>query len=510
MYFLPIALIIVTSLSLLITYLSINIKKTTMEMVNAMGIGYNLANTFDSYIIGRKIKTPIEQITLFGNNIPTKKMITNIKKYGIKTIRLPVTWTNFIDESGNIDSEWMSIIKKVVKMIIKEKMYCILNLYHDTDKGNWLGEKTNSKDKYVNLWKNIANEFKNYNDYLVFESLDDIEYSYDSDFMNILDLNNAFVQVVRNTGGKNGDRLLILAGANKNIDLTCSPEYKLPIDPSKRFAISIHYYIPEQFTIEPDDYPWKWNDGGTEKLIQPLTEWGHENDYKDMISSFESMKKVFLDKDIPIVIVEIGVLTEQKKNPESIIKYLHFEFSLSSTYNGIMSCLYDDSNKKFGKINYYDRENNNWYNQKIEENIKLISNKKFVNPIDYLILSNKETVSSKTKTGTLIINFGKKTVITVIFNAYIKIDDRSSVGFGISSYDISGRWAGQGISGWEGEKKYDGSFTYTIDVRDQFYTNSIEIQKWWGNDNIILNYLTLEFEEKYIFFDYNSYIKNFS
>ena len=112
MYILPISFIIVTTLSLIITYLSINIKKTSMEMVNDMGIGLNLANTFDSYINGRKIKTPIEQITLFGNNIPTKKMITNIKKNGINTIRLPVTWIYFIDESGNIDSEWMSIIKK--------------------------------------------------------------------------------------------------------------------------------------------------------------------------------------------------------------------------------------------------------------------------------------------------------------------------------------------------------------------------------------------------------------
>ena len=479
-------------------------------MVNDMGIGFNLANTFDCYIIGRKIKTPIEQITLFGNNIPTKKMIANIKKYGIKTIRLPVTWTYFIDESGNIDSEWMSIIKKVVKMIIKEKMYCILNLQHDTDKGNWLGEETNSKDKYVNLWKNIANEFKNYNDYLVFESLDDIEYSYEKDFMNVFNLNDAFIQVVRNSGGKNGDRLLILAGVNKNLDLICSPEYKLPIDPSKRFAISVHYYIPEQFTIEPDDKPWTWNDKGIEKEIQPLTEWGDENDYKDMITNFESMKKVFLDNDIPIVIVEIGVLTEQKKNPESIIKYLYFEFSLSSTYNGIMSCLFDNSNKKLGKLNYYDRENNLWYNQKVGENFKLISKNKFVKPSDYFIISNKETVSTRTRDDTLIIKFGKKTVMTVIFNAYIKIDDRGTVGFGISSSDESGGWIGQGISGLEGEKKYDGSYTYTIDVREQGYTNSIEIQKWWGNENIILNYLTLEFEEKYTFFDYNSYIKNFS
>ena len=510
MYFLAIALIIVTTLSLIITYFSINIKKTTMEMVNAMEIGLNLGNTFDSYD-GREIKTPMEQITLCGNNIPTKKMITNLKKYGIKTIRLPITWIYFIDESGNIDSEWMSIIKKVVKMIIKEKMYCILNLHHDTSKGNWLGEGTNSKDKYINLWRNIANEFKNYNDYLVFESMNDIEYSYDSDFMNIYELNNAFVQVVRNSGGKNGDRLLILAGANKNFDLTCSPDYKIPIDPSRRFAISIHYYLPETFTLEPDDNPWTWeDDSGVERLIQPITDWGDENDYKDMFTNFEAMRQVFLDKEIPIIIVEVGVLTEQKKKSESIINYIYFEFSLSSSYNGIMSCLFETSNKKKGKLNYYDRENNIWFNQKIGDNFKSISKKKFVNPNDYFILTDKETVSTRTRDDTLLIKFGKKKVKTIIFNAYITIENRGLVGFGISASDSSDKWIGFGISGTEGEKKYDGSYTFTFDARNKDYAYNIEIQKWWGNGDIILNYLTLEFEEKYLFFDYNSYIKNLS
>ena len=473
MYFLPIALIFVTTLSLIITYFSITIKKTSMEMVNAMGIGLNLANTFDCFQSGREIKTPMEQITLYGNNIPTKKMITNIKKNGIKTIRLPITWIYFIDEAGNIDSEWISIIKKVVKMIIKEKMYCILNLYHDTDKGNWLGEGTNSKDKYVNLWKNIANEFKNYNDYLVFESMDDIEYSYDSDFMNIYELNNAFVQAVRNSGGKNGDRLLILAGANKNLNLICSPEYKIPIDPSKRFAISIHYYLPEQFAIEPDDNPWTWNDNGVEKIVQPITVWGDENDYKDMFTNFESMKQVFLDKETFLY------------NFKDSIKQICYDFFSS-------------------RINNFNNE------EKIGENMKSISKKKFVNPNDYFILTNKETVSTTTRDDTLIIKFGKKKLMTIIFNAYINIDNKAGVGFGVTSSDSSGNWIGNGISGNEGEKKYDGSYTITVDVKNQDYSNQVEIQKWWGNDHIILNYLTLEFEEKYIFFDYNSYIKNFS
>ena len=68
-----------------------------------MGIGYNLGNSFDSYIKSKKINNPDDAITLLGNQIPTKKLIANIKKYSFKTIRFPVTWIYFIDQSGNID-----------------------------------------------------------------------------------------------------------------------------------------------------------------------------------------------------------------------------------------------------------------------------------------------------------------------------------------------------------------------------------------------------------------------
>ncbi len=286
--------------------------------------------------------------------------------------------------------------------------------------------------------------------------------------------------------------------------------YLIAIDPSKRFAISIHYYIPQQFAIEPDEQPWTWNDNGVERIIEPLTKWGGENDYKDMISNFETFKQIYLDKNIPVIIVEVGVLTEQKKDPQSIANYLHFEFSLSSVYSGIMSCLFDNSNKDKGEMNYYDRENDVWYNERIGENFKAIYHKKFTNPIDYFILSNKDTVSTVTTSDSLIIRFGKKKVIKVIFNVYINIENRGNVGFGISSYDSSGKWSGEGISGEIGEKKYDGTFTFNIDVSKKGYSDQIEIQKWWGHENIVFNYLTLVYDQKYRYFDYNSYIKNIS
>ena len=119
-----------------------------------MGIGYNLGNTFDSYSnYLNEINTPEEQITLNGNTLPTKNMIKKLKKYGFKTIRFPVTWLHFTDDYGNINSEWMLLVKEVVDLIIKQKLYCILNVYNDGYYGNWLAMGIEAKDKFINLWK---------------------------------------------------------------------------------------------------------------------------------------------------------------------------------------------------------------------------------------------------------------------------------------------------------------------------------------------------------------------
>ena len=64
------------------------------------------------------------------------------------------------------------------------------------------------------------------------------------DYITLLILNQAFVDVIRNSGGNNGERLIIISGAKNNIDMTYSKEYKLPIDPSNKFAISMCFYVP--------------------------------------------------------------------------------------------------------------------------------------------------------------------------------------------------------------------------------------------------------------------------
>ena len=129
-------LILLFIFSLLLNYQTYLNERTALDIVNEIGLGYNLGNSFDSYIYLKEINSTQEQITLMGNPIPTKKLISNIKKYGFKTIRFPVTWINFIDDFGNVKTEWMQQVKEVVKWIVRKNIYCILNLYHDSDPGN--------------------------------------------------------------------------------------------------------------------------------------------------------------------------------------------------------------------------------------------------------------------------------------------------------------------------------------------------------------------------------------
>ena len=55
-------LIIILIVSLLFNYLYYISKKSATDIVNDMGIGYNLGNLFDCYSINEEIKTPDEQI----------------------------------------------------------------------------------------------------------------------------------------------------------------------------------------------------------------------------------------------------------------------------------------------------------------------------------------------------------------------------------------------------------------------------------------------------------------
>ena len=500
-------LIIIFIFSLILNYLTFSQNKTATEIINEMGIGYNLGNSFDSYSSIKEINNPEDQITLFGNPEPTKKMILNIKKNGFKTIRFPITWANFIDNYGNINSNWMSRVKEVVNWIINYNMYCIINVHNDAKSGNWLSQGLNAKEKYIKLWGQIANEFKDYDEYLIFESMNEPNYKNENDYNYtvLYILTQSFVDVIRNSGGMNSNRLLLISGANSDIDLTCNDSYKIPNDPANKLAISIHYYLPPLFTILSSRYQEYDYFGNLKDLILYST-WGDENDYNEIIYNFVTINNSFVSKGIPVVLSEVGVLTEDEKEINSIREFLYAVFSISTEINGIMSCLWDTSNKTHGNMNYYMRNNNSWYDKIIKNNFHKISKGKYVKLSQYFLTTKFESIKEIDNNEiSFSLKISKRKVNKIIFNIDFYGVFGLDFSFSIYTYDNNGEWIEIKFGMQNGKKDYDGSYIFTIDVSEIECNGYLDIIKWYGEENILFNNFTIEYKELFIGFDFETY-----
>ena len=153
---------------------------TAVELTRLMGNGIKLGNTMEAYghaSLGTNAAVSSYE-TLWGQPVTTQEMITAMKNSGFDTIRIPVAWTNTMNfESGDytIREDWFASVEEIVGYAMNENMYVIVNDHWD---GSWWGmfgsatAKTRQKamDMYISMWTQIAERFKNYSDYLIFES----------------------------------------------------------------------------------------------------------------------------------------------------------------------------------------------------------------------------------------------------------------------------------------------------------------------------------------------------
>ena len=284
---------------------------TSQQLVEDMTFGWNLGNTLDVCQADRdgdgKINEHVEagekvDETLWGNPKATKDLFTSLKKNGVNAVRIPVTWRDHMDSNGNIDREWMDRVQQVVDYAYSQGMYVIINVHHDGGGdpkfGAWIIEES-QKDyntflkKYKNIWKQIAERFKNYSDYLIFESMNEVGFDtlYNknkADAYNLINkINQDFVDIIRATGGNNAKRHLLIAGYYTDIERTCDSLYKMPDDKAGRCILSVHYYTPWDFCTCDIKHTW-----------------GTNSEVRQMETLIGKMKKNFVDKGIPVIIGE--------------------------------------------------------------------------------------------------------------------------------------------------------------------------------------------------------------
>lgn len=252
------------------------------DMVANFKLGYNMGNNLESNPYGNwwdaSTKTPHDYETAWGQPEITSATINALKAKGINVIRIPVTWYPHIpnfnktytgnDADYTIDAAWMARVKQVVDMVHDAGMYCIINIQHDGGANNKSGDPNSAwlhaGDDYDNvtkiyqaIWQQIATEFKDYDDKLIFESFNEILDANSSwtapaagnvAYQTIAKLQQDFVNVVRQTGGNNTYRNLLVSTYADGTTQVVLDEFQLPTDPSaNHLCATFHSYDPYWF-----------------------------------------------------------------------------------------------------------------------------------------------------------------------------------------------------------------------------------------------------------------------
>ena len=340
------------------------------QITEAMGLGWNLGNQLEASSGG----LPSE--TCWGNPEITKELIVTVKAQGFKTVRIPVSYLDMIGDGPDykIDTDWLDRVQEVVDYVVNNDMFAIVNMHGDgyyTVDHSWLlcaeddDKQTEIKDKYGKVWTQIADRFKDYDQHLIFESMNE-EFNNDygkpdeKAYDNINAYNQIFVDSVRATGSNNEKRWLLLPGWNTNIDYTAGDDYnfKIPTDKGckadgKRIMISVHYYDPFNFTIDENKTAkTQWG----KYAVKNYDNWGQE-DYVD--SQMALLNEKFVSQGYPVVIGEFGAQdkTEKFADYNEFRRYWSEYLIKAAKKNGVV-CVYWDNgyngNKGFGIINRFD------------------------------------------------------------------------------------------------------------------------------------------------------------
>lgn len=304
--------------------------------VKNMSPGLNIGNTLDAFGTWLTTTNPLDYELCWGNPAITRELIKAYASAGFKGIRLPVTWWQKTDSEGNINTRWMNRVDEVCGWILDEGMYCIVNVHHDTgaDSNAWLyvdrnGTSSATITRFKKLWQQIANALNHYGEKLIFESYNEV---LDSNrdwsgttangYAIVNELAQAFVDVVRATGGNNATRNISVLPYSAGCDQARLNAFIMPNDTAQgHLMFSFHNYNPYTFCLSGE------NEG-----MKPQA-WVEATMGAEIDADLARVAGRFADSGIPVYCGEFGV-TASDHTESDIAKYALY-FAKSAQRNGI-------------------------------------------------------------------------------------------------------------------------------------------------------------------------------
>lgn len=275
-----------------------NISST--ELVREIRIGWNLGNTMDA-TDGFGLSTE----TSWGNPRTTKAMIDKIREGGFNTLRVPTTWEKHLGPAPDytIDPAWLNRVAEVVDYGINNRMFVILNLHHEEWHFPSYANEAAAIRILTKVWTQIAERFKNYDEHLIFEGLNEPRQKGTADEWNggnregqevVNRFNAAFVRTIRNSRGNNPLRHLMIPPYAATSSTNAWDNFVIPWD--NKIIVSIHAYTPYDFALN----------------ISGTSDWRLDNsaDTGAITYLMDSIHRYFISKGHPVIIGEFGAMNK--------------------------------------------------------------------------------------------------------------------------------------------------------------------------------------------------------
>lgn len=322
--------------------------------VHDMKIGWNLGNTFDAFRES-PFANELDSETQWVGIATTQEMIDDIQEAGFNSVRIPVTWHPHVDENYKISEVWLNRVQEVVDYAYNNGMYVILNIHHDNSE-EFMYPSTEYLEQSVNyitaIWQQLAEHFAEYDEHLIFESMNEPRQvgtawewglngneSCKDAVACINEINQAFVDTVRATGGNNLNRYLMIPGYDASADGATNAGFVLPTDAEgveNKLIISVHAYTPYNFALQAD------SESGSSSAFDSDT----ARFTTDIDNFMDKLYNKFIKEGVPVVIGEFG---SRDKNQNIQSRIDHAAYYVAAARARGMTCFWWDNNAFTGK-----------------------------------------------------------------------------------------------------------------------------------------------------------------
>lgn len=362
---------------------------SSVDFVSEMGVGWNLGNTLECNLSGypdtdyankiveelgfenREMFCEVRNQQDIYRGKTTKNTIQAVYDKGFRTVRIPVSWSNHMDETGKINESWMDRVQEVVDYVMEfEDMFALINIM-DTPNINAYGLDNYSYSKTMalveNVWTQVAETFADYDARLIFENLNEPLHSqqkwnlspqsspetYVECNRNLTIANQLFVDTVRSQGSENNANRFLTVSAYGNIGYYVYDEAVNAISPfvipqdsaTDKLLVNIHSYNPNDLSFGSGD---EWSAEADKNLPSGITQ------------QMDAIGKNLVQKGIGVVMSEWGTVYKDVAGREQT-RAAHAEYYMEcATKNGICAIVWDNDNRStdwsteyFGFLNRY-------------------------------------------------------------------------------------------------------------------------------------------------------------